>query len=157
VQAGNLLFLSGMLPLGEGASAVTGTIGRELDVAAAQDAVRLAVLNGLSIARAHLGRLGAIRRVVRLAVYERTTAEFTEHAKVADAGSELLHRALGPAAEHTRMVFGVVSLPGGMPVEVELVFEVDKTTSPRDRPYATMDSPAGGASSENQQFPTPQE
>jgi enamine deaminase RidA (YjgF/YER057c/UK114 family) len=124
VQAGHLLFLSGMLPLRHGSPAYTGIIGLELDVAMAQDAVRLAVLNGLSAARAHLGTLDAIRRVVRVAVYQRAIPEFVEHAKVADAASELLHRLFGPAEAHTRMVFGLSSLPASMPVEVELVCEV---------------------------------
>jgi enamine deaminase RidA (YjgF/YER057c/UK114 family) len=124
-QAGGLLFLSGMLPLRSGAPAYVGTIGAELGIGDAQNAVRLAVLNGLSAARAHLGSLDSIRRVVRLTVHQRATAEFTEHANVADAASELLHLLFEPAAPHTRVVLGVSSLPASMPVEVELVFELE--------------------------------
>ncbi len=127
VRTGNLVFLSGMLPVRNGSPACTGTIGVELDIAAGQDAVCLAVLNGLSAARAYLGELTAIRKIVRVAVYLRTTPEFAHHAKVADAASELLLALFGPAGVHARMVFGVVSLPSGMPVEVELILEVAET------------------------------
>lgn len=125
VRSGNLLFLSGMLPVRGGSPAYTGTIGRDLDVSEAQEAVRLAVLNGLSAAREHLKSLDAIHQVVRVAVYQRATEEFTEHASVADAASLLLQSIFGAAAGHVRFVFGVSSLPRGMPVEVELIFEVD--------------------------------
>jgi enamine deaminase RidA (YjgF/YER057c/UK114 family) len=125
VRTGNLLFLSGMLPIRDGKPVYTGTIGTELDIADAEDAVRAALLNGLSAARASLGSLDRIRQVVRLAVYMRTTPAFHYHAVVADAASDLLRRVFEGAAGHTRMVFGVASLPGSMPVELELIFEVD--------------------------------
>jgi len=131
VRAGNLLFISGMLPVRDGLPVYTGVIGRELDIAAAQDAVRIAVLNGLSAAKAELGSLDRIRQVVRVAVYQRTTPDFGDHAKVADAASDLLRDVFGPAAGHARMVFGIRSLPAGMPVEVELIFEVALPEIPR--------------------------
>jgi enamine deaminase RidA (YjgF/YER057c/UK114 family) len=124
VLAGDLLFLSGMLPIDKGAPAIVGTIGLDLTVEEAQRAVRIAVLNGLAAARANLGSLDRVREVVRLSVYQRTTPDFTLHALVADAASELLREVFGEAAGHARMVFGVYSLPAGMPVELELVFRV---------------------------------
>jgi enamine deaminase RidA (YjgF/YER057c/UK114 family) len=124
VLAGDLLYLSGMLPVENGVPAVVGTIGGDLTLEDARRAVRFAVLNGLAVARATLGGLDRIRKVVRLSVYQRTTPDFTQHARVADAASELLRDVLGPAAGHARIVFGVVSLPGGMPVELEFVFQV---------------------------------
>ncbi|HKA01796.1 MAG TPA: RidA family protein [Candidatus Solibacter sp.] len=126
VQVGPLLFVSGMLPLRAGKPAIVGTIGKSLDAEAARDAVRLAVLNGLSAASAHTGTLDAIRRVVRFAVSLRSTPEFTNHASVADSGSQLLTAVFGPEMPHTRLVYGVRSLPGGMPVEVELIFELEE-------------------------------
>src|SRR5262245_59254884 len=84
VRSGNLLFLSGMLPLRSGKPAYTGRIGDQLSLAEARAAAQLAVLNGLSVARSALGTLDAVRNVVRLALFQRTTNEFQDHASVAD-------------------------------------------------------------------------
>ena len=124
-RAGDLLFLSGMLPLEDGRPKYTGVIGHTLHLEDAREAARIAALNGLAAARAALGSLEHIRQVARLAVYLRTSPTFTAHATVADAASAVLHSVLGPAAAHTRLVFGVASLPAGMPVELELILEVD--------------------------------
>ena len=89
-----------------------------------RDAVRLALLNALSVIEAEVGSLDAIRRVIRLAVYQRTADSFTQHAAVADAASELLRDLLGDRAGHARLVFGLHTLPAAMPVELELIVEV---------------------------------
>jgi len=124
VQTGNLLFVSGMLPT-EGRSAkITGRVGAELDVKTGQQAARLAAINGLAVARQHLGSLDRVTRVVRLGVSIATSGDVRDQPKIADAASELLQDVFGKNKNPCRLVYGVASLPLGTPVELELIFEV---------------------------------
>ena len=124
VQTGNLLFLSGMLPTeGHGAKFI-GRIGAELDVEAGRAAARLAVLNGLAVARQHLGTLDKVKRIVRLGVFVATSGIVRDQPKVADGASELLQDAFGKDKNPCRLVYGVASLPLGTSVELEIIFEV---------------------------------
>ena len=124
VQAGNLLFLTGMLPTEGGAAKFIGRVGAELDVAAGCRAAQLAALNALAVARQHLGSLDKVRRIVKLAVAVATSGDVREHPKVADGASELLQDVFGKDKNPTRLVYGVASLPLGTPVELEVLFEV---------------------------------
>jgi enamine deaminase RidA (YjgF/YER057c/UK114 family) len=124
VQTGNLLFLSGTLPLEGGIPKFVGRIGGDLSVEDGRRATYLATLNALAAARAHLRSLDRVMRVVRLAVSLVTTPEFREHARVADAASELLGTVFGADRTSTRMVYGVGSLAVGVCVVVELILEV---------------------------------
>ena len=121
VQVGSLLFLSGALPIEDGVPAFKGRIGSELSVDDARAATRLAALNALALARQHLGSLDRVTRVVRLTVSLRTTPDFVDHARVADAASELLADVFGKEKASTRMVTGVASLPAGASVVAELL------------------------------------
>jgi enamine deaminase RidA (YjgF/YER057c/UK114 family) len=124
VQTGNLLFLSGMLPTdGHGAKFV-GRVGAELDVEAGRMAARLAALNVLAVARQHLGSLDRVTRVVRLGVSVATSGDVRDQPKVADAASELLQEIFGKDKNPCRLVYGVASLPLGVPVELEAIFEI---------------------------------
>ncbi len=124
VQTGNLLFLSGMLPTVGPEPKFVGKIGRELDVQQGREAAKIAALNVLSNARQHLGSLNKVKRVVKLTVSLATEGDFTAHPKVADAASELLRDVFGENGLPVRMIYGVASLPLGVPVELEVVFEV---------------------------------
>jgi enamine deaminase RidA (YjgF/YER057c/UK114 family) len=125
VQVGNLLFLSGTLPLEGGVPKFRGRIGDDLSIEDARNAARLAALNALALARQHLGSLDKVTRVVRLTVSLATTSEFRDHAKVADGASELLASVFGADKASTRMVSGVASLPAGASVVTEVLMEVD--------------------------------
>jgi enamine deaminase RidA (YjgF/YER057c/UK114 family) len=124
VRTGNLLFLSGMLATSGHAAAVVGVVGKDLDVNAGRKAAHTAALNALALTRKQLGSLNRVSRVVRLGVYVAATPEFTDHAKVADAASELLRDVLGEKTVSSRLVIGVASLPLGSPVELEVIVEV---------------------------------
>jgi enamine deaminase RidA (YjgF/YER057c/UK114 family) len=124
VQTGNLLFLSGMLATSGHAATVVGVVGKDLDVKAGRAAAQTAALNVLALARKQLVSLDRVSRVVRLGVYVAATPQFTDHAKVADAASELLRDVFGEQAVSSRLVFGVASLPLGSPVELEVILEV---------------------------------
>ncbi|MDF0663630.1 MULTISPECIES: RidA family protein [unclassified Rhizobium] len=125
VQAGPLLFLSGMLPVVGHVPKYLGRLGEDLSVEEGYDAARTACLSGLSAARAHLGSLDRIRTIAKLGVYIATTSNFRQHPKVADGASELLSRIFGETRVPPRIVLGASSVPLGMPIEVELVLEIE--------------------------------
>ena len=124
VQTGHLLFLTGMLPTEGRRAKFTGRVGAELDVEAGRRAAHLAALNGLAVAREHLGSLDKVTRIVRLGVSVATSGDVREHPKVADGASELLQDVFGKDKNPSRLVFGVASLPLGVPVALEMIFEV---------------------------------
>jgi enamine deaminase RidA (YjgF/YER057c/UK114 family) len=124
VQTGNLLFLSGTLPVEAGKPKYIGRIGGELSIDEGQRAARLAALNALALAKEHLESLNKVKRVVRLGVSLVTTADFREHPKVADAASDLFVSVFGPEKTSTRLVLGMGTLPLGTCVELEVILEV---------------------------------
>jgi len=124
VQTGNLLFLSGMLPTEGHEAKFIGRVGAELDVEAGRAAARLAALNGLAVAKQHLGSLDKVKRIVRLGVAVATSGDVRDQPKVADGASELLQDVFGKDKGPCRLVYGVASLPLGAPVELEIIFEV---------------------------------
>jgi len=124
VQTGNLLFLSGMLPTEGHAAKFIGRVGAELDVEAGRAAAQLAALNGLAVAREHLGSLDRVTRIVRLGVSVATSGDVRDQPRVADAASELLQEVFGNEKNPCRLVYGVASLPLGTPVALEIIFEV---------------------------------
>jgi enamine deaminase RidA (YjgF/YER057c/UK114 family) len=125
VQVGNLLFVSGALPLEGGVPKFLGRVGAEISIEEARSAARLAALNALALVRQQLGSLDKVRRVARLTVTLATTPEFRDHPKVADAASELLAAVFGADRASTRMVSGVMSLPKGACAVVEIILAVD--------------------------------
>jgi enamine deaminase RidA (YjgF/YER057c/UK114 family) len=124
VQTGNLLFLTGMLPTEARQAKFTGRVGAELDVETGRKAAHLAALNVLAVAREHLGSLDKVTRIVRLGVSVATSGDVRDQPKVADAASELLQDVFGKDKNPCRLVYGVASLPLGVPVELEVIFEV---------------------------------
>jgi len=124
VRTGNLLFVSGMMPTEGRVVRFTGRIGAELNIDAGREAARVAALNALAVARDHLGSLNKVSRVVRLGVMVATSGDVRDHPKVANGASDLLQEVFGPEKNPCRLVYGVASLPLGVPVELELIFEV---------------------------------
>jgi enamine deaminase RidA (YjgF/YER057c/UK114 family) len=124
-DTGNLLFLSGTLPVVNRKLAIAGRLGENLSVKEGQEAARIASLNALAAAKKHLGDLDRLIKLVKLTVQVATTEQFTEHASVADGASNLFVQIFGPEAGHVRVVYGVQSLPIGTPVVVETIFEIE--------------------------------
>ncbi len=123
-DAGNLLFLSGMLPVAHRKLVISGRLGANLSVKEGQYAARIASLNALAAAEQHLGTLDRLKKLVKLTILIATTEPFTDHPQVADGASELFVQIFGPEAGHTRLVYGVQSLPISAPVIVDCVFEI---------------------------------
>ncbi|HEY2379062.1 MAG TPA: RidA family protein [Gemmatimonadaceae bacterium] len=124
VQTGNLLFLSGVLATEGRTAKFQGRVGGELDVEAGWAAARLAAINVLAVARAHLGSLDRVTRIVRLTVMIATSGDVRDQPRVADGASELLEEIFGRDKNPCRSVYGVASLPLGVPVELEVTLEV---------------------------------
>ncbi len=121
---GNLLLTAGQLPLADGKLIATGLLGRDLDVAAGQEAARYCAINILAQAKAALGELDRIGRIVKITVFVASTNEFTQQHLVANGASDLLVAVLGEAGKHARSAVGVPSLPLKAPVEIEAIIEV---------------------------------
>ena len=124
VQTGNLLFLTGMLPTEGREAKFIGRVGAELDVEAGHAAARLAALNGLAVAKQHMGSLDKVKRIVRLGVAVATSGDVRDQPKIADGASELLQDVFGKDKNPCRLVYGVASLPLGTSVALELIFEI---------------------------------
>ena len=124
-DTGNLLFLSGTLPVVNRKLAIAGRLGENLSVKEGQEAARIASLNTLAAAKEHLGDLDRLKKLVKLTVLIATTEQFAEHATVADGASDLFVQIFGRDAGHVRLVYGVQSLPVGAPVIVETIFEIE--------------------------------
>ena len=124
LRTGNLLFLSGMLPVVDHKPKYLGRLGKELDAETGRDAAYTAALSALAAAKQHLGSLDRVTRVVRLGVFMATSGDFFDQPRVADAVSDLFRDVLGIEKTSVRLVIGVASLPLGMPIELEVIFEV---------------------------------
>jgi enamine deaminase RidA (YjgF/YER057c/UK114 family) len=124
VQTDKLVFVSGQLPVKEGKLLSAGKVGEDVDLAQAQEAARIAVVNGLAAIKAELGSLNRIARVVRLEVYVNSAPGFTDQAQVANAASNLLQELFGDIGRHTRIALGMAELPLNASVELGLIVEI---------------------------------
>jgi enamine deaminase RidA (YjgF/YER057c/UK114 family) len=123
VRSGDLLFLSGILPMKEGKPAWTGKVGRELTVEEGAEAARLACLNALAVVKAELGGLDAVARIVRLGGHVASAEGFTQQPAVVNGASDLLVAIFGDAGRHARLALGAYELPLGAAIELELIVQ----------------------------------
>lgn len=125
VVTGKLLFLAGQLPLAEGKLIAAGKLGQTVSLEDGAKAARQSAINLLAQAKAALGDLDRITRVVRLGVFVAALPTFTDHPKVANGASDLLALALGDAGKHARTTVGCPSLPLDAACEADAVFEFE--------------------------------
>ena len=123
-RSGNLLYVSGQLPKVEGRIAFKGRVGKDLNVESARRAAKACLSNILAVLQQELGTLDKVKKIVKLTGYINTYPGFSEHPKVMDAASELLVEIFGDAGRHARTVIGVVELPLGASMEMDLIAEV---------------------------------
>lgn len=121
---GALIFTAGMTPRKDGVLQAVGRVGAEDDLAQYREAVRLSVSNALRAAESQLQGDERISTILSMTVYILADASFTRHAALADMASDYLVEVLGPAGIGARAAIGVESLPGGTPVEIQLIAAV---------------------------------
>lgn len=125
VISGNQLYISGQLPMEGGKVAVTGHLGRNVDVATGQRAAELCAINILAQAKAALGGdLGRITRLIKLNGFVASVPEFGEQHLVINGASNLLATVLGEAGKHARAAVGMAALPFNAAVEIDAVLEI---------------------------------
>jgi enamine deaminase RidA (YjgF/YER057c/UK114 family) len=123
-RVGNLLYVSGQIPVREGKVMATGTVPGAVSLELARECARQCALNGLAAARAAMGSLDKVKQVVRVGCFVACENGFGDQPKVANAASELLVEVFGEAGKHARAAVGTNCLPLNVPVEVEFLFEV---------------------------------
>ena len=124
VQTGNLLFLSGMIPLRDGTLMMAGNLGKDLSVEQGYEAARICLLNALAVIRQHLGTLDRVKQVVKLVGYVASAEGFVQQPAVINGASDLLVKIFGDAGRHARVAVGAAALPLNAPVEIELIVQV---------------------------------
>lgn len=124
VRTGNLIFVSGQLPLVAGCMKFTGKIGRELSIEQGYEASRICALNALSILKSECGSLDNVVRIVRVSGFVSSADGFIDQPKVVNGASELFNKILGERGRHARVAIGVNELPMGAPVELEVIAEI---------------------------------
>lgn len=123
VRTGNLLFLSGGLPI-DGDRRVIGKVPSEVSVEEAKDAARMVILNRLAVIRQELGSLDKVSRIVALNGFVNSDPDFHGHPQVINGASELLVDVFGDAGKHSRTALGAAALPLNVAVEINLIVEI---------------------------------
>lgn len=123
--SGNLVVVSGQVTLWGGKVEYVGKLGREISVEDGQKAARLCALNILTHLKAACGGdLDRVKRVLRLGGFVNCTPDFTDQPRVVNGASDLMVEVFGEAGKHARAAAGMASLPLGVAVEVEAMFEI---------------------------------
>jgi enamine deaminase RidA (YjgF/YER057c/UK114 family) len=124
VESQGYLYISGQIPMGPNGIEYVGKLGQELDIAAGQAAARLCAINILAQAKAALGDLDRIGRVVKLVGFVNSDPAFGDQPKVVNGASDLMVEVLGDKGRHARSAVGVAALPFNVGVEVEAILEI---------------------------------
>jgi enamine deaminase RidA (YjgF/YER057c/UK114 family) len=124
LMAGDLLFLSGTTCYVGGDLLYKGRLGKDLAVEQGYAAARQTMLNLLSVARAELGTLDRVERIVKVNGYVNSTLDFNRQPEVINGASDLLEQIFGERGRHARTSIGVNVLPGNIPVEIEMILQV---------------------------------
>lgn len=121
VVCGNLVYVSGQLPLVNGQLKYTGKVGKDLDEQAGADAARICAINALGVLKSELGSLERIERIVRVGGFVNSADGFTLQPKIINGASDLLAEIFGENGKHARAAVGVNELPLNAAVEVEML------------------------------------
>jgi len=123
VRTGNLLFLSGGLPI-DGEKKVIGKVPADVSIEEAAEGARMVILNRLAVIKNEIGSLDKIVRIVTLNGFVSSAPDFYDHPKVINGASEMLIEIFGDKGRHSRTALGVPALPLNVAVEINLVVEV---------------------------------
>jgi enamine deaminase RidA (YjgF/YER057c/UK114 family) len=123
VQTGNLIFISGMLPLKDGKLIASGRVGESVLPDDAVSCARMAAINGLAVLRSAIGRLDRVQRCVKVTAFVASAQDFIEQPRVVNGASDFLFEVFGDTGKHARVAVGVQVLPMNAPVEIDFIFE----------------------------------
>lgn len=124
VRTGNLLFLSGGLPI-DGDKKVIGKVPTDVSIEEAQEGARIIILNRLAIIQDEIGSLDKVKRIVALSGFVSSEPDFYGHPQVINGASELLVAIFGDKGKHSRTALGVAALPLNVAVEIALIVEIE--------------------------------
>ena len=125
VRSGNLVFLAGHGPLKPDGSWITGKVGRDMDLKTAKEAARLTAINLLSSLKAEIGDLNKVKRIVKVLGMVNSDESFTDQPQVMNGCSDLFVTIFGDRGKHARSAVGMVVLPFNIPVEIEMIVEIE--------------------------------
>ena len=121
---GNLVFISGQLPLDSGGKLIKGKVGKELNQEQGQEAAKFCALNLLAQLKKICGSLDKVKGCVKITGYVNSIDSFVDQPKIVNGASDLISQIFGNIGKHTRAAVSVNSLPLGAAVEIEGIFEV---------------------------------
>lgn len=124
VRSGNLLYLSGGLPI-DGERKVIGKVPTEVSIEEAQEGARMIVLNRLAVIRDAIGSLDKVKQIVSLGGFVNSTPDFYGHPQVVNGASELLVAIFGDKGKHSRTALGAAALPLNVAVEINMIVEIE--------------------------------
>lgn len=125
VRANNLVFLSGHGPDKPDGTLVVGKLGSDLNLKEGQQAARLTGISMLASLKNEIGDLNKVKRVVKVMGMVNATPDFTQHSQVINGFSDLMVEVFGEHGKHARAAVGMGSLPGNIPVEIDMIVEVE--------------------------------
>ena len=124
VRSGNLLFLSGGLPI-DGDRKIIGQVPRDVSIEEAQEGARIIILNRLAVVKQEIGSLDKVKQIVALNGFVNSAPDFYGHPQVVNGASELLIAIFGDKGKHSRTALGAAALPLNVAVEINLIVEVE--------------------------------
>jgi enamine deaminase RidA (YjgF/YER057c/UK114 family) len=124
LRIGNLIFLSGILPLIQGRLTRQGKVGKDVSLDEAREDARVVTVNALSVLKSHIKDFDKVKRCIKITGYVASDPDFIDQPKVLNAASDLLFEIFGEKGRHVRSAVGVNVLPLNSPLEIEFIFEV---------------------------------
>ena len=125
IRTGNLLYISGQIPMEDGKLLYTGKVSDE-NLETAQKSARMCAINILAQLKRELGDFEKVSRIVRLSGFVNSDPEFSQHPKVINAASDLLFEIFGEKGKHSRIAVGVANLPLNSMTEIDAIVEVSE-------------------------------
>ena len=126
VRIGNIVYLSGKGPRKADGTFIIGKVGQDLTIEEAQQAARLTGINQLAALKEEIGNLDKVKRIVKVFGMVNCTNDFTDHPKIINGFSDLMVEVFGEKGKHARSAVGMSSLPANIPVEIEMIVEIEE-------------------------------
>ena len=123
VRVGNLLYVSGQIPMEDGKVLFTGKVSDE-NLEMAQKSAKMCAINILAQIKRELGDLEKVTKIVRLSGFVNSSSEFYQHPKVINAASDLFFEIFGDKGKHSRIAVGVASLPLNAMTEIDAIIQI---------------------------------